>query len=197
LKFWAGVGWMGERLLYRMSSKIQRRDVFMSDKRYDRIEAGIRESYPNSCILFIEEIIHAELEARWSALRDKISQTRGRECQVLELYHGTREEFANSIIKNGFEPAANKVSAYGRGTYFAKAAAYSKDYAPPAADEVSFMLVCDVLVGECGLYGANKVIDTAVHDNSVNNLNAPTIYVSPYAAGAIPRFLVAFHRNAR
>jgi hypothetical protein len=169
----------------------------MSDKRYDRIEAGIRESYPNSCILFIEEIIHPELEMRWSALRDKISQTRGRECQVLELYHGTREEFANAIIRDGFNPDANKVSAYGRGTYFAKHAVYSRDFAPPAPDEVSFMLVCDVLVGECGTYGNGAVIDCAKHDNSVNSLKNPTIYVSPYADGAIPRFLVGFHRNAQ
>jgi flavin-dependent thymidylate synthase len=43
-------------------SSIQRKDVFMSDKRYDKIEEGIRKSYPNSCILWIEEIINPELE---------------------------------------------------------------------------------------------------------------------------------------
>ncbi len=177
-------------------AEVQRKDVYMSDKRYDRIEAGIRASYPNSCLLWVEEIIHPDLEARFQAQRLEIEAKRGKPCSVLELYHGTREEFANSIIRDGFNPTANKVSAYGRGTYFAKAAAYSRNYAPPASDDVSFMLICDVLVGEMALYSANKEIDTKKHDNSVDNLATPSIYVTPYAAGAIPRFIVAFHRNA-
>lgn len=179
------------------TQEFKRKDVYMSDKRYDKIEAGIRASYPNSCLLWVEEIIHPSLEERFQAQKAEIEAKRGKPCSVLQLYHGTREECANSIIRGGFDPDANKVSAYGRGTYFAVAAAYSRDYAPPASDDVSFMLICDVLVGEAAVYGNSQPIDTNKHDNSVNSLKQPSIYVTPYTAGAIPRFIVAFHRNAQ
>jgi hypothetical protein len=59
------------------------------------------------------------------------------------------------------------------------------------------MLICSVLIGEVSVYGQQKAIDTKLHDNSVDNTKSPSIYVTPYAAGAIPRFIVAFHRNAK
>jgi hypothetical protein len=178
-------------------SNVERKDVFMSDKRYVKIEEGIRKSYPNSCILWIEEIINPELEDLYKKQKSEIEAKREKPCNELQLYHGTREEYANSIIKNGFDPLANSRSAYGKGSYFAVNASYSREYAPPASDEVSFMLICSVLIGEIEVYGHNKPIDTLRHDNSVDNSKSPSIYVTPYQYGAIPRFIVAFHRNAK
>lgn len=168
----------------------------MSDKRYDRIEEDIRKSYPNSCILWIEEVVNPRLEEAYQKQRIEIVKKRGKPCKELELYHGTREEYINAIVRDGFDPLANKRSSYGRGSYFAKNASYSRDYAAPASDQVSFMLICSVLVGEIAIYGADKPIDISKHDNSVDNLKSPSIYVSPYEAGAIPRYVVAFHRYA-
>ena len=178
-------------------ASIVRKDVFMSDKRYDRIEEGIRKSYPNSCILWIEEISNTELEELYQKQKVEIEAKRGKPCKELELYHGTKEEAANNIIREGFDPERNYRAAYGKGTYFAKNASYSRDYAPPASDQISFMLICSVLVGEIGQYGSLKPIDTKVYDNSVDNSKSPSIYVTPYQYGAIPRFIVAFHRNAK
>lgn len=178
-------------------SSVIRKDVFMSDKRYDRIEEGIRKSYPNSCILWIEEISNPELEELYQKQKVEIEVKRGKPCKEMELYHGTKEEAANNIIQEGFDPERNSRAAYGKGTYFAKNASYSRDYAPPASDQVSFMLICSVLIGEIGLYGSIKPIDISKHDNAVDNPKSPSIYVTPYTYGAIPRFIVAFHRNAK
>lgn len=174
-----------------------RKDVFMSDKRYDQIEEGIRKSYPNSCILWIEEVINPSLEELYQNQKKEIEIKRKKPCDELELYHGTREEFINAICQNGFDPSTNLRSAYGKGTYFAKNASYSRDYAPPASDQVSFMLISSVLIGNIAFYGNGNQIDTLKHDNSVDNLKSPSIYVTPYTYGAIPRFIVAFHRNAK
>jgi poly [ADP-ribose] polymerase 10/14/15 len=169
----------------------------MSDKRYDKIDEGIRKSYPNSCILWIEEITNPELEEKYNITQLEIEKKRGKPCSKIDLYHGTREEYASSIIKYGFNSYANNRSAYGKGSYFAKNASYSRDYAPPASDQISFMLICSVLIGEIGSYRSNSIIDTLKHDNSVDNIKKPSIYVTPYDYGAVPRFLVAFHRNAK
>jgi hypothetical protein len=176
---------------------IVRKDIYMSDKRYNEIEAGILKSYPNACILFMEEITNPKLEEAYQKQKLEIETKRGKACKELLLYHGTREVFAENIIKYGFDPTINSRSAYGKGSYFALNASYSREFAPPASDDVSFMLLCNVLVGELMVYGANIPIDTEKHDNSVNRLNNPDIYVTPYAAGAIPKFLVAFHCNAK
>lgn len=178
-------------------SGVQRKDVFMSDKRYDRIEEGIRKSYPNSCILWIEEISNPELEELYQKQKAEIEAKRGKPCKEIELYHGTKEEAANNIIREGFDPERNSRAAYGKGTYFAKNASYSRDYAPPASDQISFMLICSVLVGEICIYGSMKPIDTSKHDNAADNPKNPSIYVTPYQYGAIPLFIVAFHRNAK
>jgi Poly(ADP-ribose) polymerase catalytic domain len=180
-----------------MASTIVRKDVFMSDKRYNKIEEGIRKSYPNSCILWIEEITNTELEESFQKQKAEIEVKRGKPCKEMELYHGTKEDATNNIIHEGFDPERNYRAAYGKGSYFAKNASYSRDYAPPASDQISFMLICSVLVSEIGIYGSNKTIDTSKHDNSVDNPKNPSIYVTPYQYGAIPRFIVAFHRNAK
>lgn len=173
------------------------KSVYMSDKRYDAIEDGIRASYPNSCILYIKEVINPVLEEKYEKQRQRIENKRGKKCKELQLYHGTREDCINSIVKDGFDPSVNTRSAYGKGSYFAVNASYSKNYSTPSIGQVSYMMLCSVLIGESYNYGGNKTIDTEHHDSSVDNLKNPTIYVTPYADGAIPRFVVAFHLNAK
>lgn len=175
----------------------QRNTIFVSDKRYAHIEERIHTSYPDSCVLWIEEIINPGLEEKYQKQKLEIENKRGQPCLELELFHGTNEQALNRIVYNGFDPRANKISAYGKGTYFAKYASYSKNYANPAKDEVSFMLICSVLVGNCCKGTLNMNIDTNTYDNSVDDIKNSTIYVTPYSAGAIPRFVVAFYRNAK
>lgn len=176
---------------------IYRRNISMSDKRYEKIEASIRNSYPKSCILWIEEVKNSELEEYYRQQKLEIETERKKKCEELELFHGTQENIVNIIINNGFEPSANKRSAYGKGSYFAKNSSYSRDYAPPSSDDISFILICSVLVGEVYSYGYNDSINTSKHDNSVDNIKNPTIYVTPYKYGAVPRYVVAFYKNAK
>ena len=178
---------------------VKREYVAMSNETYDKIESGIRESYPNSCVLWIEKVTNSWLDEHFEAQRTLIETKRQKPCQVWQLYHGTKEEAINSIINHGFNVSSNVRNAYGIGTYFAKNANYSKDYAAPApSDQVSFMLLCDVLIGEIATgYGSGKAIDVEKHDNSVDNIKKPGIIVTPYDYGAIPRYIIAFYRNAK
>lgn len=170
--------------------------ISLSDKMYNQIDTGIRTSYPNSCILWIEEIHNEYLENEYNKQKDTITTLRSTECkEILNVYHGTNEQSSAQIIQHGFDPSYNKRSAYGLGSYFAKNASYSKDYAPPASNEVSFMFICKILLGNQGKYGSGKAIDTTVHDSSTDA--GQTIFVTPYKYGAIPQYLVAFHKNAK
>jgi len=61
---------------------------------------------------------------------------------------------------------------------------------------ISFMFYCDVLVGKSCLGSPSLTINTEKYDSAVNNLESPTIIVTPYPNGALPKYIIAFHKSA-
>ena len=175
---------------------ITRKYLSVSSKEYDEITNAVRKSYPNACVVWIEEVTNDELEYHYELKKQEIIKARGA-CEEKMLFHGTTESSIENILQTGFDPSYNKRSACGMGSYFATTAIYSKEYAPPSRDEVSFMFMASVLIGKIGVHGYNQVIHTDIHDNSVNSITNPSIYVTPYRFGAVPRRIVAFYRNAK
>jgi len=173
--------------------------VLMSDKRFDKICGMIRESYPYACILYIDEVINETLENEFKTRSTIIQLTRGK-VDRLQLFHGTNGAHIEAIAEYGFDPTKNRVAVYGYGTYFAKNAIYSKNYMKSSSgDEITYMFLADVLIGKLvtgkqRINGANPVYDW---DNNVDNTTSPTIYTTPYADGAYPRYIIAFHKNAK
>ena len=164
----------------------------MSDKRYDQISELIYKSYPNACILYIDEVFnHDLLNAYNSRLESLKSVTNVTEKQ---LFHGTQNSLIDIISKQGFDPTKNKTAAYGYGTYFAVKAGYSFNYMKSTCP-VTYMFLADVLVGRLAIGKQRTQIGN--WDNNVDNLSTPTIYTTPYADGAYPRYIIAFHKNAK
>jgi hypothetical protein len=179
-----------------MSVKFQ--EVSLSSKTFDDICNRIRISYPNSCVLYIEEIINDELYQKYLQKKEKLEELRGPNViKELQLFHGTKHKNIINIASNGFNTNYNKTSAYGRGTYFATNAVYSRSYTDNDNTDISYMLLCDILVGNCIIVSGPQEINTEIYDNSVDNLHKPSIYVSPYNDGCYPRYLIAFHKNAQ
>ena len=58
------------------------------------------------------------------------------------------------------------------------------------------MLLCSVIVGKCICGTSGIEIDKSKADNFVDKIENPTIVVSPYDKGGIPKYLIAFHKNA-
>jgi hypothetical protein len=171
------------------------RYVEMSEKLYDEISARVRKSYPNSCIVWIEENINPALRANYERLRDEIS-ARVPDSKEVQFFHGTKEENINSILAGGFDATLNKTSAYGKGTYFARDAMYSYSYMHPGKEQISYMFLCDVVLGKPTLGQANTQIPKG-YDSFVDRLQDPSIVVTPYDAGAFPRYIIAFHKSAK
>ncbi len=167
--------------------------VFMSDPRFDKISNRIIESYPNACILYIDEIINDELLSKYLARKEKIKETRGF-VNEMQLFHGTHEKIVPVIASDGFDPSFNKRAAFGYGVYFAKHANYSSAYM--TADNPqnhTFMFMCDVLVGVTKTGGQK---DDTSFDNNIDKSD-PTIVTTVYPDGAYPRFIIAFYKNAK
>ena len=175
---------------------MEMQNVLMNDIRFDEISARIRETYPKACILWIDEIKNRNLEQEHQELLEQISNKRTNiSVKTLELFHGTGEENIKSIANEGFKTSFNKIAAYGKGTYFSKFANYSINYARDGKDKICYMFLCSVIVGECGRYSSNQEIDIKIHDNSVDFIASPTMYITPYDYGGIPKYIIAFYKH--
>lgn len=172
--------------------------VPMSDKRFDEVSKLVRESYPKSCILWIDEVVNPPLETAYAARKEALCKLRGSHIiKEMQLFHGTSEESAMNIARNGYDVAKNVVSAYGKGSYFARKASTSFSYMKDNQEKVSFMLLNKVLMGIAATYYGGT-INTALHDNSVDTLGLyPNIVVSPYNDGAVPLYVIAFYKYAK
>lgn len=168
--------------------------VELSDSIYDEITKRVRLTYPTACIVYLEKIQNTFLETSFNARKAAL----GPSVKVLQLFHGTTEKAVDSIIRSGFDPAYNTTSAYGIGTYFSPNASVSKDYGRSKKEELNYMIMSDVLIGKVGRTPASTAIDTKIMDISANDndINRATIICTPYADGALPRYIVAFYRYA-
>ena len=158
----------------------------LGDKDYERISAMVRQTFPKSCICWIERVHNPKLWAAYQALGETIGNEQ-------LMFHGTSEECVKQIVEHGFDPAKNKTSAYGRGTYFAKAASYSFNYMKDGTEGVAFMFLCRVRVGRVCKGSAGLRIDTKAYDSA----GGPGIIVTPHAAAAFPEYIISFHKHAK
>ncbi len=164
----------------------------LSDPNYERISALIRKSYPEACIVYIEMCSSETLESEFEKERSAIPRT----TTIQQLFHGTKEAAISSICNYGFDPALNKVGAYGKGTYFSPQASLSFNYTNKSKlTDLQYIFLADVIIGTFTRAGNMQTIDTAHYDNSCNHMKNPTIICTPYRYGAIPRYLIAFHKQ--
>jgi hypothetical protein len=173
------------------------KEVSLSSPVYDQITTRVRESYKNACILYVDEVINDDLYSKYIIKKEELETLRGNDnIKELQLFHGTKHDLINVIAAQGFQKKYNRTSAYGIGTYFSPNASMSCYYTNNDDTEVSYMFLCDVLIGICTQVSNQTEINTILYDNSVNALVNPTIYVSPYDQGIYPRYLIAFHKNS-
>jgi len=175
---------------------MNREPIFISNPLFEEISQKIKKSYPNSCILFIDEVKNTELENSYELQKNIIIEERGSVIEEL-LFHGTRADLINKIATEGFDPTKNISSAYGHGTYFAKNAKYSISYMK-SKDEIgiSYMFLAKVIIGKKELGANGKRLKSSEYDILVNKLEDPTIFVTPHRYGAYPKYIIAFHKEA-
>lgn len=121
------------------------------------------------------------------------------------LWHGTKSDSAQKIIHTGFLRDCNHTAAYGRGTYFARSAAYSLNprYAKPDATGDQYLMLVRVLVGE-PCVGSSSMEKPApkpgsdqLHESMVNRLQDPSIFVLSAGSDnrAYPEFVLRFGQS--
>jgi hypothetical protein len=127
--------------------------IFTDDPKFDKIASRIYESYKNACILYIDEIVNPDLEAKFRARHREILNSRG-DVTEKQYFHGTKESLVDIIAQNGFDPSYSRRASYGYGVYFAKNASYSRDFMfASERGKPTYMFLSDVLVGKVMIGG--------------------------------------------
>lgn len=127
-----------------------------------------------------------------------------RRTMVRRLFHGSS---AIDLIVNaptaGFLPlnaGASTGAIYGDGSYFARDAAYSHDYARRLPSGQRQMLVVEVAVGRsvvgeegmkmCPIIPGQQYVR---YDSLVDRVQDPTIFVVQHSSQAYPAYLITYH----
>merc|ERR1719460_2252634 len=135
--------------------------------------------------------------------RDTGTQYDSSRLERVYLFHGTSQDTADKIMQQGFNRSfcGKNATAYGKGVYFARDAAYSssRTYSVPDSRGVQRMFMVRVTVGEfCrGNSGqiAPDVLDPStntLYDTTVDNLHDPSIFVTYHDAQAYPEYMIEF-----
>lgn len=176
--------------------------VSMSEPIYDEICNKVIACYPDACILFVQKVVNPGLFARYDDYRATLDDHNA--AKEGAGWHGTKARLIPVITREGFDPTKNVVSAYGKGTYIARDASYSKNYTDVDGDEVSYMFYCKFAYESqimAGSFASQRtLLDEAAAGRAiigVDRANDPTIFVIPQADAVVPEFVVAFHKYAR
>ncbi len=167
----------------------------VGSKEFEEVANYITKTWKNACIMDIQRVEDHCMFDKYNALKQSMTDPNER-----ILFHGTNEAAMSSILEFGFDPLCAKVCAYGMGVYFATDASYSYNYMPSRKDlsgfDLSFMFVNLVLVGRMIQGTQNSICNVAFADTQVDSPYNPKIYSIPRAEQAIPKYVIAFHKNA-
>lgn len=158
---------------------------------------GIREQY-NSDVL---KIIATFSVNYFFSFREKETLIhKNHNPNEIDLFHGTKSDYVDSISRQGFDFRLNGISAgtkYGKGSYFAKRASISDRYATSDSSAVRTIFRAKVLVGESAIGHSNYSRPPSkgsheLYDSCVDDLDDPKIYVIFSIHQAYPEYIIRY-----
>jgi hypothetical protein len=125
-------------------------------------------------ILWMDKVVNPINKKKYCKTKAEMQNTQ----ETQNLYHGSTERGFNGILENGFKSQYNTVSAFGKGSYFAKNCEYSYDdrYSRTNKKNERFIIVVDICYENMELGSSCKFLENP-NNCFVNCTVFPTIYV--------------------
>lgn len=139
----------------------------LTDPNYKRLSELIINEFPTADIMMIEKITKTQSENNSIKLK---------QYNIIELFHGTKNENIQSILTKGFLCSKNVRSLYGYGTYFSTKPSISYGYTNYHG--ICIMFICDIII-----------------DNNVKCAHGGLYYVVSKDENIIPKYIVYFDHN--
>ncbi|ELU05154.1 hypothetical protein CAPTEDRAFT_33318, partial [Capitella teleta] len=171
-------------------------EVDRGSPEWSTLSNKFRKTMPNERV---REIVRIQNEELWEAFSWKKKWMQKDLTDVNEklLFHGTRKEYVDAIAQQGFDWRISGLSVgtkFGKGSYFARDASYSKNY----TDSRQLFLV-RVLVGDTVQGHPNYVKPPMksspggkAYNSCVNDPSNPAIYVIFEHAQTYPEYLITY-----
>lgn len=182
---------------WSQTENIRRVSLPNSDNMYQFVEEKFLETI--NCDVQIKKIERVENKRLFVAYQRYKNDLVDGESTEKFLWHGTKEEYVDSIIRYGFDWRLTEHAAYGKGCYFAVNAEYSdsESYATASQDGYKHMFLSYVVAGAyCVGKGSFTEVNIPDHlQSTVNDEDNPTIYVAYNDDQMYPAFVVVYKHN--
>uniref|UniRef100_A0ABK0M3V1 Poly (ADP-ribose) polymerase family, member 12 n=1 Tax=Rattus norvegicus TaxID=10116 RepID=A0ABK0M3V1_RAT len=132
-------------------------------------------------------------------------QNGGKEVDERQLFHGTSTNFVDAICQQNFDWRVCGLhgTSYGKGSYFARDAAYSHHYSKSDTHSHT-MFLARVLVGDF-VRGSTSFVrppakegqSNAFYDSCVNSMSDPTIFVVFEKHQVYPEYLIQYSTSSK
>ncbi|KAM6202237.1 protein mono-ADP-ribosyltransferase PARP12 [Rhynchocyon petersi] len=177
-----------------------------SSEEYQKTHELFSRTLPSYVIQKIERVQNVGLWEVYQWQKGQMQKQRGDgEVNEQQLFHGTKASFVDAICQQNFDWRVCGLhgTSYGKGSYFARDAAYSHHYSE-ASTQSYMMFLARVLVGDftrgCANYVRPPVKEgqaTVFYDSCVNSMTDPSIFVVFEKHQVYPEYLIHYVTNAQ
>uniref|UniRef100_A0A8C5L6L7 Protein mono-ADP-ribosyltransferase PARP12 n=2 Tax=Jaculus jaculus TaxID=51337 RepID=A0A8C5L6L7_JACJA len=177
-----------------------------SSEEYQKVLNLFHRTLPS---YFVEKIERIQNLALWEVYQWQKGQMQkrngGKEVDERQLFHGTSTNFVDAICQQNFDWRVCGLhgTSYGKGSYFARDAAYSHHYSRSDTC-LHTMFLARVLVGDF-IRGSSTFVrppakegqSGAFYDSCVNSMSDPTIFVVFEKHQVYPEYLIQYSTSPR
>ncbi|XP_070612407.1 protein mono-ADP-ribosyltransferase PARP12-like isoform X2 [Erythrolamprus reginae] len=177
-------------------------NLLPSSSEYIKVQTNFQRTMPKVTISAIKRIQNASLWEVYLWQKEQMKKANGgKDVDERLLFHGTSNSHVDAICQQNFDWRICGVhgTAYGKGSYFARDAAYSDHYGGGASSSIKSMFLAKVLVGDfttgSSLYlrPPSKNNQSSLFYNScVNCVTNPSIFVIFEKHQIYPEYLIEY-----
>ncbi|KAM3833279.1 protein mono-ADP-ribosyltransferase PARP12-like isoform 2-T3 [Vipera latastei] len=176
-------------------------NLLLSSSEYIKVQTNFQRTLPKATILAIKRIQNVSLWEVYHWQKEQMKKANGgKDVDERSLFHGTSKNHVDAICQQNFDWRICGVhgTAYGKGSYFARDAAYSDNYSG-VSSSIKTMFLAKVLVGDftngCSSYlrpPAKNNQSSLFYNSCVNSLLNPSIFVIFEKHQIYPEYLIEY-----
>ncbi|XP_015673728.1 protein mono-ADP-ribosyltransferase PARP12 [Protobothrops mucrosquamatus] len=176
-------------------------NLLLSSSEYKKVQTNFQRTLSKATILTIKRIQNVSLWEVYQWQKEQMKKANGgKDVDERSLFHGTSKNHVDAICQQNFDWRICGVhgTAYGKGSYFARDAAYSDNYSG-VNSSIKTMFLAKVLVGDftngCSSYlrpPAKNNQSNLFYNSCVNSLLNPSIFVIFEKHQIYPEYLIEY-----
>lgn len=177
-----------------------------SSEEYRKVCDLFNQTLPFYCVEKIERIQNPALWEVYQWQKGQMQKTNGgKTVDERQLFHGTSANFVDAICQQNFDWRICGLhgTSYGKGSYFARDAAYSHHYSK-SDSKLHLMFLARVLVGSFVRGNASFVRPPAkegqsstFYDSCVNSMSDPSIFVVFEKHQVYPEYVIQYSTSGK